>query len=1111
MKDESKRKHRKFLFSLLIGFVVAGAGVSSYAVATGQMPAVLQAVTGVFNTSACMTGNPHTAQLQITSNVPKNSYINPEKINPSNSISHETSSQTESSDPDAKEDEVSGEHSKPNVTPSPISVTPGKVSSDIASSASSTSSKPAPSSTSSSNSSPSEPTSSSQTSSFPKQTVPSTPVLGHSGSGGHRSKAITGVALDKETLTLNKGETSELLKASISPSNATGNKTITWKTNNPEIATVDQSGKVTAVGAGTTQVVAATANGKTASCTVTVLVPPDGIKINAEDFSLDKGVARTLTATVTPSDCTNKTVIWATSNNDVVSVDSNGKITGISPGKAVITATTEDQKYTSSCNVTVVISISSLTLDQTELNMIKGTQTALTATINPPDTTEKPTMEWTSSNPVVATVDDSGVITAVEGGVTTITAKAGSHVAECKVTVTVPATGIAVNKSAITLAMGKDEALTATVFPEDTSDKAVQWTSSDESVATVDSFGKILAVKPGTAIITATTHDGGFTAFCTVTVIIPVTGISLDKTSLTLIRLSGDKLTPTITPADATDQAVIWESSDESIATVDNFGNVKGVGAGCATIRAITHDGNISAECQVTVTPIQYTVTVKPTTNGSVTGAGIYDENSSVTLTATPSPHYHFVKWINEDGSTAGTNSTYVINRLNSNVSVSAQFEVDTFTVMASGANGTITGGGTYSYGTSVTLTAVPNPHFHFVSWNDGVTTASRTVTATQNISLIANFVIDTYTVSVSAGEHGSVSGGGIYPYGSVVTLSATPYNQYKFLSWSDGVTTANRSITVTGNMALSASFCDLDYKWTASLSVSNVDRQETYISNSELYGCIASFSKATGSGTAHAVYTFNSPTLLRAGTIFKAIQSFHFVTDTKVLLNGVDVMSVDTLENSAPSHDHGTRLGQYVLPVDTYVTTIEIQTSTSATSKPYANTALWITPPGEKTFVLNNSGTSAGQDCTSWYYMDVPTNNNDNSTYVSYFGDQIIFSKICATKPKFRYIYAHFLHPQAIDHIVVGESSSYESIYNMGIQDIHSADVAFGEVKTHSSSESATFNSSNIFKDWDNVMDLQIRVTNYYESVSVPVTIYYKDGHTMTLGTYTAHGSICS
>lgn len=75
MKDESKRKHRKFLFSLLMGFVVAGAGVSSYAVATGQMPTVLQAVTGVFNTTASMTGNPHTAKLQITSNVPKNSYI----------------------------------------------------------------------------------------------------------------------------------------------------------------------------------------------------------------------------------------------------------------------------------------------------------------------------------------------------------------------------------------------------------------------------------------------------------------------------------------------------------------------------------------------------------------------------------------------------------------------------------------------------------------------------------------------------------------------------------------------------------------------------------------------------------------------------------------------------------------------------------------------------------------------------------------------------------------------------------------------------------------------------------------------------------------------------
>ena len=160
---------------------------------------------------------------------------------------------------------------------------------------------------------------------------------------------------------------------------------------------------------------------------MTVLVPASTIEINSEDFSIDKGASKTLTATVGPEDATDKTVIWATSNNDVVLVDGNGKITAENVGTATITATTGDGKLSAICEVTVGISISTLTLDKTELILIKGTEEILTATVDPPDTTENKTVEWISSKPTVADVDSTGRITAIEGGTAVITAQVGSH------------------------------------------------------------------------------------------------------------------------------------------------------------------------------------------------------------------------------------------------------------------------------------------------------------------------------------------------------------------------------------------------------------------------------------------------------------------------------------------------------------------------------------------------------------------------------------------------------------------------------------------------------------------------------------------------------------
>ena len=163
------------------------------------------------------------------------------------------------------------------------------------------------------------------------------------------------VSLNKSATTLTEGE-SETLTATITPSNATGDKTVKWSSSNAEVAAVDSNGKVTAKKAGTAVITATSSNRKTASCTVTVKqkeIAITGVSLNKSTTSITEGESETLTATITPSNATgDKTVKWSSSNAEVAAVDSNGKVTAKKAGTAVITATSSNRK-TASCTVTV--------------------------------------------------------------------------------------------------------------------------------------------------------------------------------------------------------------------------------------------------------------------------------------------------------------------------------------------------------------------------------------------------------------------------------------------------------------------------------------------------------------------------------------------------------------------------------------------------------------------------------------------------------------------------------------------------------------------------------------------------------------------------------------
>ncbi|GHT50762.1 hypothetical protein AGMMS49982_06690 [Bacteroidia bacterium] len=414
---------------------------------------------------------------------------------------------------------------------------------------------------------------------------------------------VTSVSLDKTTATLLVGGTKQLTE-SILPSGA-ANTAVTWSSSDSTVATVSTSGLVTAESGGTATITATTVDGGfTATCVVTAASAlVESISLDKTTVTLSVDSTEQLTASILPANATNKAVTWSSNNPAVAMVTQSGLVMTISTGTAIITATTNDGGFTATCVVTVVIPVTSVSLDRTTATVSVGGDTEqLTASISPADATNTD-VTWSSSNPTVATVSTSGVVTAESAGAATITATTadGGFTAMCVVTVpAIPVTGISLDKTTATLSVGDTEQLTASILPANATNVAVTW-SSNNPAATVSTSGVVTAESGGTATITATTDDGGFTATCVVTVVVPVTSVSLNKSAARLSEGDTMQLTASILPADATNKALTWHSSGTAVATVSANGLVTAVLAGTATITATTDDGGRTATCEVTV------------------------------------------------------------------------------------------------------------------------------------------------------------------------------------------------------------------------------------------------------------------------------------------------------------------------------------------------------------------------------------------------------------------------------------------------------------------------------------------------------------------------------
>ena len=244
------------------------------------------------------------------------------------------------------------------------------------------------------------------------------------------------------------------------------------------------------------------------------------VTLDAASMELLEGESYTLTATISPSNADNQKIIWASSNVSVVSVK-EGVVTALKAGKATITAKSDDGGKTATCEVAVnakVYLVENVSLDRTSVELTEGEEITLTATVKPDNAANK-SVTWSSSNPYVAEVVD-GKVSALTPGTSTITVKTedGGKTATCEIIVhakVYPVENVSLDRTSVDLTEGEEITLTATVKPDNATNKSVTWSSSDPSVAEVVD-GKVAALAPGSVTITVKTDDGGMAATCAI-------------------------------------------------------------------------------------------------------------------------------------------------------------------------------------------------------------------------------------------------------------------------------------------------------------------------------------------------------------------------------------------------------------------------------------------------------------------------------------------------------------------------------------------------------------------------------------------------------------------
>lgn len=458
--------------------------------------------------------------------------------------------------------------------------------------------------------------------------------------------SVNSIKLDQTQVEMTVGETLNLI-ATIDPFKG-DTKVVTWTSSSPDVASVKgtevpdvvginmPAGEVTALKEGETTITAK-AGDKTATCKVIVKKKADDgggntgavteLKLDKAEVHMSPGQVWQLNATVKPEGAS---ISWSSNKTDVATVDLEGKVTAVALGEAFITASAGEKSAQCLVKVEREVAIEGISLNKSSLTLKEGETFQLVATLLP-ETATPQTIEWISSIPAVATVNENGLVTAVrKGGPATIWAVIGrgsGHDINAKCDVTVTSDGpsvesITVTPSAVTIKATEETILTATVTPAGTGAE-IKWVSDNTSIAKVekisDTQAKVTGVGEGTVKVIASV--GSVFGYSEVTVEKKGSGggeggggvemISLNKTELQLGFYETFQLVATLRPEDASAQ-ISWTSSNEDVVLVSNGNTPAGDGSikPAGTVIAKNKEGqsivtatvgSLSASCTVTV------------------------------------------------------------------------------------------------------------------------------------------------------------------------------------------------------------------------------------------------------------------------------------------------------------------------------------------------------------------------------------------------------------------------------------------------------------------------------------------------------------------------------
>jgi uncharacterized protein YjdB len=386
-------------------------------------------------------------------------------------------------------------------------------------------------------------------------------------------------------------------------------RTVTWTSSNPAVATVSAQGAVTGVTVGAATITA-TSEGRSGQAAVNVTIPPvQTIVVSPSADTLGIGTERTLSAVLrdaTGAILTGRALAWNSSSVTVASVSSNGVVTGLTQGAAIISASSEGR--VGSATITVLARLAStVILTPGSSTLIVGTTQLLASQITDAQgnlITNRP-IAFTSDAPSVASVSGSGLVSALAPGTARITATSEGKSGTASITVIpVPVASVQVTPSAPSLNIGTSQQLIAVARSAGgviLSGRTVVWTSGAPSIATVNTNGLVTGVAPGIAIVLAAID--GVTASATATVSLPtIVSITLTPIDPSIVITGSVQLTAT--PRDAAGTALVgrtvsWTSADENIAFVSSAGLVVGFKVG--TVRITATSEGVSVSTLVTV------------------------------------------------------------------------------------------------------------------------------------------------------------------------------------------------------------------------------------------------------------------------------------------------------------------------------------------------------------------------------------------------------------------------------------------------------------------------------------------------------------------------------